>query len=853
MTKGFLLFSRHILIAGLYTASFFLCTNLIAQRVPVLAQIDVPHSYYFRELYLPQLTSGPSAVDWISNDQLLYSMHGSLWRQAIKQNIAEQLTDADGYDYQPDVSPDGTKVVFVRYNGISVELMLFDLINKQTFRLTDNKAVNLEPRWSPDGQSIVYVSTMKTGHFLVYRAEIKSGKLENIQCLTPDHQSVVKRYYYSSWDHGINPVWSSDGKGVFYVSNNEVPHGTGDLVYLNLKDGVVKKIQHEETNWRMRPDISPDGSRMVYSSYQGRGYHQLWLLPVEGGYPFPLTYGEFDNVNPRWSPDGGRIAFISNREGNTTLWTVDALEGKQEKIQPAEFKFLKPHQLLRLQFRDEAGKVIPARISITDLSGKFCAPVNSWIQADDALYPGQHRFEYHYFYSNGNTEVYVPMERLLISASHGPETEISKLNVDASKIINQPSVVTIKSFPVPADYGKWQSADLHVHMNYGGNYLNNPDNLLKQASAENLNYVFNLIVNKEQRIPDVSWFSEISRVSPDKKSMLFHAQEYHTSFWGHLGLLNLTDHFMLPDYSGYPYTAAASLFPDNTWVAARAREQKGLAGYVHPFEMSEVLPVIKPDMHHELPVSAALGLVDYYEVIGFADHRASEYIWHQLLNCGLKIPAGAGTDAMMNYSSLRGPIGLNRVYVPSDGTLNTESLLSNIRSGRSFVTNGPLLGFSVDGKNPGDEISISAGGAMLNYKAFLRSQVPLDYFEVVWNGEVIAKHTLIDTRRYADVSGKVKVKGPGWLLIRAGSNAAHPDLPDLYPFATTNPIWISVPGNPVYLSSKSGALFSGWVERLEKIVREFSEFRAESERKLILENIDLAQAFYKAVEVKGLK
>ena len=142
---------------------------------------------------------------------------------------------------------------------------------------------------------------------------------------------------------------------------------------------------------------------------------------------------------------------------------------------------------------------------------------------------------------------------------------------------------------------------------------------------------------------------------------------------------------------------------------------------------------------------------------------------------------------------------------------------------------------------------------MLNYKAFLRSQVPLDYFEVVWNGEVIAKHTLIDTRRYADVSGKVKVKGPGWLLIRAGSNAAHPDLPDLYPFATTNPIWISVPGNPVYLSSKSGALFSGWVERLEKIVREFSEFRAESERKLILENIGLAQAFYKAVEIKGLK
>lgn len=854
MTIRFLSLSRHMLFALLiFGLSLFASSMMYAQRVPVLAQIDVPHNYYFRELYLPQLTSGPSSVDWISDDVLLYSMNGSLWRQSRSGKIAEQLTDGEGYDYQPDVSPDGKQVLFVRYNGVSVELMLQDLSSRQTIRLTDNKAVNLEPRWSPDGKSLVFVSTMKTGHFLVYKALLKSGKLEDVQCITTDRQSIVTRYYYSSWDHGINPVWSSDGQGIFYVSNNEVAHGTGDLVHLNLKDGIVKKIHHEETSWRMRPDVSPDGSRLVYGSYQGRGYHQLWLLPVEGGYAFPLTYGEYDNVNPRWSPDGRHIAFISNRDGNTALWTVDAFEGKQEQVQVTEFKFIKPHQLLRLQFKDEAGNVIPARVSITDLSGKFCAPSASWIQADDAIYPGQYRFEYHYFHTAGNSEVYVPMERLLISASRGPETEISKLNIDASVPLNKPVVVTIKAFPVPPDYGKWQSADLHVHMNYGGNYLNNPENLLKQASAENLNYAFNLIVNKEQRIPDIGYFSELSKISADKNSMLLHAQEYHTSFWGHLGLLNLTDHFMLPDYSGYPFTAAASLFPDNTWVATRAREQKGLAGYVHPFESNEVFPVIKPGMRNELPVSAALGLIDYYEVIGFADHRASEYIWHQLLNCGLKIPAGAGTDAMMNYSSLRGPIGLNRVYVPSDGGLNTESLLTKIRSGKSFVTNGPLLGFTVNEKAPGDEISIPAGGATLSYKAFLRSQVPLDFFEVVWNGEVIAKHTLVDTHRYADVTGKVKVKGPGWLLVRAGSTAPHPDLPDLYPFATTNPVWITAPGSAVYKSSKSASLFLDWTNGLEKTVLEFSGFRSESERNFILEKINQAQIFYQDAISKGLK
>ena len=37
---------------------------VLAERRPVLEQIDLPHSYYYREMYLPQLTSGPSSVTW---------------------------------------------------------------------------------------------------------------------------------------------------------------------------------------------------------------------------------------------------------------------------------------------------------------------------------------------------------------------------------------------------------------------------------------------------------------------------------------------------------------------------------------------------------------------------------------------------------------------------------------------------------------------------------------------------------------------------------------------------------------------------------------------------------------------
>ena len=65
-------------------------TSAVAQREPVLKQIDLPHSYYYREMYLPQLTSGPSSVAFSPDgESLVYSMAGSLWRQKIG---AEQAT-----------------------------------------------------------------------------------------------------------------------------------------------------------------------------------------------------------------------------------------------------------------------------------------------------------------------------------------------------------------------------------------------------------------------------------------------------------------------------------------------------------------------------------------------------------------------------------------------------------------------------------------------------------------------------------------------------------------------------------------------------------------------------------------
>src|SRR5437016_4425714 len=123
-----------------------------AQREPVLEQIDLPHSYYYREMYLPQLTTGPSALAWSPDSKsLVYSMAGSLWRQSLDSTKCEQLTAGPGYDYQPDWSADGRWIVFDRYDRDAVELWALNIGDGSLHQLTSSGAVNLEPRFSPDG------------------------------------------------------------------------------------------------------------------------------------------------------------------------------------------------------------------------------------------------------------------------------------------------------------------------------------------------------------------------------------------------------------------------------------------------------------------------------------------------------------------------------------------------------------------------------------------------------------------------------------------------------------------------------------------------------------------------------
>src|SRR5213075_651015 len=187
----------------------------------------------------------------------------------------------------------------------------------------------------------------------------------------------------------------------------------------------------------------------------------------------------------------------------------------------------------------------------------------------------------------------------------------------------------------------------------------------------------------------------------------------------------------------YRESAFSSPYPPNGVIAALAHAQHGLVGYAHPFD-GPVNPGKDLELTNALPADVALGNADYYELVGLSDHRPSADLWYRLLNLGFRLPAGAGTDAMANYASVRGPVGVNRVYVKAQGALSRDSFLSALKAGRAFATNGPLVWLRVGNAEPGDTLELAAG-APLEYRAWLQSNVSVAKLEVIWNDQVAAR------------------------------------------------------------------------------------------------------------------
>ncbi|MGH9160262.1 MAG: CehA/McbA family metallohydrolase, partial [Vicinamibacteraceae bacterium] len=650
----------------------------------------------------------------------------------------------------------------------------------------------------------VYFATARGGDFDIYRYSFTDKSRTQV---------------VGGRGNQIQPAVSRDGSKLAYVSPVEGRLGTGGLWVTPLDTDAAPRLVHsEETEYRMKPAWTRDGSAFLYVSDEG-GSNDVAIVPAEGGNPIILTADPHDEYAPALSPEGERFAFVSNRGGPTTLFTAPVGGGPSTAWREVSMPVRRPRVAsgrLRVRVIGQDQRTMPARIYLQASDGRAYAPDKGFPRVIAAT-------ETHYFHTTGQAEIEVPAGRVAIEAMRGHEYRPRKAVVDVPARGAQTVTLQLdRLVDLPAR--GWYSGDTHVHDLHQGRFGLTHETFFNQLVAEDL-HVTNALIHMDGTRLMGRWADLTG--APHRLSTADHILQYAEEFrgsLGHIALLGIS-RYVLPFTGGTPGTAYVSSLLDHQYVDA-ARAQGGIAGFVHPYNR----PVTRPREATQslIPVDVALGKGDFYDVGALvSDEIGSAEMYYRLLNCGFRLAATAGTD---NFSDVwrDPPPGADRTYVWIDGPLSVAAWLAGIKAQRTFASTGPLLFLEVNDRKPGDEIALGADAPpMLPVRAEAISIAPMERLEILVNGSVAQTVRAADPERIV-FDQAVAVPDGGWIAARVvGPSSRY--VSDSYAFAQTSPVYV-VRNGQRYTSPADAQFLADAVTALGERVEARAKWRTPAER-----------------------
>ncbi len=462
---------------------------------------------------------------------------------------------------------------------------------------------------------------------------------------------------------------------------------------------------------------------------------------------------------------------------------------------------------IELTFKDaKTGGLVPARIGVYDSTGRaplaneqslmlqrFADDLRMLAVNERTFWPSQNRQA---FYVDSKYQARLPVGTYELVATRGLEFKAwrGKIEVLANQTARQ--TVSLERYSdMPAE--GWYSGDGHIHvtrdevadLNIWG-FVAAEDvhvgNLLEMGNIQNVYFK-----------QPAAW-GKASRFERDGHFLVSGQEDPRTGQFGHTIHLDLQHpvHLKTEDYFLYHK------------VFEEVVRQGGISGFAH-MGWNAADANGAGAMNRGMTLLAPFGLIDFIEVLQRG--RLVNNGWYRLLNLGYRVTPAAGTD--WPYSDFPGVV---RNFAPVKGPFNVDAWFAAFNKGNTFVTNGPLLKLSINGRGMGEELKVRKGTKLdINAAARLNPDVDtLDRLELVVLGDVTDTQSA-QGKDAVSLRKQIVADHSMWIAVRAYGGRQQPQNTTI---AHSAPVYVVVDDEPTWKRDAVPTIVGELRERLKRIL-----------------------------------
>ena len=519
---------------------------------------------------------------------------------------------------------------------------------------------------------------------------------------------------------------------------------------------------------------------------------------------------------------------------------------------PAEGQTADSARAIVCRVVDEAsGRPVPARVRLVDEHSNEMVPLGHASALAPDAQQGDVRFQSRrYCYVDGEFRLDPRWLPLQFQVLKGYEYGIAVGELTRSTVRDGVVTIPLSRWSAISKRG-WYGGDIHIHHIA-------PKTCRLEMDAEDLD-VANILTS--DFTADRAEFEGKLNANSSGNRLIYVTQEFRSDHLGHLCLLNLKQ-LIEPVATRQP-----ECYPLHAQVCDRVHAQGGYVSWAHfpsmpslesPLDVAlekldglEILCVLEP---RELPVYVRKHVPEMSANSGLR-------MWYRYLNCGFRLTATAGTDKMTTFVT----VGANRVYAHVEGEFSYQGWIDALRRGNTFVSNNPMVTFTVNGREAGAALALNSGKEkVLEIHARAVSQLPYDRLEIVRNGRVIGAATPSGVRHTAEIHLEEPVRGSCWIAARAMEDLGrYPGvefgkvhraegtlLSSLYGtrrpenvFAHTSPVYALVDGKPIR-SWEDAQYYVSYLQHAIEWLQQEARFSSGEDRKSSIAAFEQARLIY---------